>query len=344
MSFPVDVLYTWTGESGKNEMRFADHGELKHSLRSVTKFMPWVRRIFIVMNEKKKPSWFADDYETRVTIVDHDDIFTDEIGVVRPVTNSNSIETAISNTPGLSEHFIYFNDDFFIAKPLEPAYFFNEDGKAITRAKYEMVDMTETTFKGSLPPLTKGFHAHTPLPLRVSAYKRFKLAYPDYIRWIRQQNKRTGVGCDRCSLVRLPCPCMQSIHGTFAQWMVANNFAVHGNHQVRDILNVNYFNHTNYKNLQAVRTIEDIKSETFTINDSAETGRDEFGKGVSAFLSRVFPDPAPFESPSLVHREHATGDTLDTRTWSLITTVIMLLIVFTFLLQIKFECPSVPRN
>lgn len=293
-TFPVDVLYTWTGERAANEhMRFADHGELKHSLRSVAQFMPWVRHIFIVMNKKKKPSWFADHYQSRVTVLDHDDIFVDEIPVVKPVTNSNSIETAISNAPGLAEHFVYFNDDFFVARPLARNHFFTDNGRAVVRARHELVDTKNSAFPGL--PLTKGFHAHTPLALRKSAYQSFKAAFPTYIAWIRKENKRTGLGCDRCPEAGLPCPCMQAVHGTFAQYMLDNGFAVHGDSQAEDT-SANYFNHENYTDLVSIKRVEDIRSDTFTINDSAETNRQAFGEAVAAFLARVFPMPAPFEA------------------------------------------------
>lgn len=332
-TFPVDVLYTWSGEKGASEhMRFADHGELKHSLRSVAQFMPWARHIFIVMNKKKKPSWFANNYEKHVTILDHDDIFIDGIPVVKPVTNSNSIESAITNAPGLSEHFVYFNDDFFLAKPVPRSYFFTDDGKAIVQARYEIVDTKKSTFKGALPPLTAGFHAHTPLPLRKSAYTHFKAAFPDYVAWIRKENKRTGLGCDQCAQVGLPCPCMQAVHGTFAQWMVNNGFAVHGKRQISDTP-VNYFNHENYKSLNAIASIKDIHSDTFTINDSAETDREDFGKTISAFLARIFPVPAPFESP--VVKEMASANDANQTMIIAVASCAMLLL----LLLILFSSP-----
>lgn len=290
--FPIDVLYTWAGETRKEHMRLTDHGELKHSLRSVSQFLPWVNRVFVVMNKKQKPSWFSDDYANWVTLLDHDDIFVDNLPVTRPVTNSNSIETAISNAPGLSEHFIYFNDDFFITRPTPQTYFFTTDGKAIVN-QYKRADTKKSRLK-NLPPLTKGFHAHTPLPLRRSAYDQFKRTYSEYIEWIRTQNERIGIGCDRCLEMSLPCPCQQSVHGTFGWWMINNGFAVPRDNQVNDT-NQNYFNHENYMVLRTLR-LDDIPTNTFTINDSAETNREQFGTVIRDFLARVFPVPAPFEN------------------------------------------------
>ena len=48
-----------------------------------------------------------------------------------PSTNSNSIETTIINIEGLSEHFIYFNDDFYLGNYISYLDFFNEDGSKV---------------------------------------------------------------------------------------------------------------------------------------------------------------------------------------------------------------------
>ena len=48
-----------------------------------------------------------------------------------PTFNSNSIEFLLYKIPGLSEHFIYFNDDMYFGQPVKPSDFFTKDGKNI---------------------------------------------------------------------------------------------------------------------------------------------------------------------------------------------------------------------
>ena len=50
--------------------RFQDNEELRYSLRSVERFAPWVRHVFIVTNGQI-PSWLNLDYP-RVTLVPHE--------------------------------------------------------------------------------------------------------------------------------------------------------------------------------------------------------------------------------------------------------------------------------
>ncbi len=50
---------------------------------------------------------------------------------VLPTHNSQAVESQLHHIPGLSEHFLYSNDDMFIGRPLRPETFFSPGG--ITR-------------------------------------------------------------------------------------------------------------------------------------------------------------------------------------------------------------------
>jgi hypothetical protein len=49
--------------------------------------------------------------------------------------NTNAIEAVLYKIPGLEEHFLIGSDDYFVNKPLDISYFFNEEGKPIQRLK-----------------------------------------------------------------------------------------------------------------------------------------------------------------------------------------------------------------
>ena len=104
--------------------RFIQHDELKFSLRSVEMYMPWINHIFIVSDEQV-PEWLDTD-NPKISIVDHRDIIPED---ALPTFNSNAIEACLCNIPGLSEHFLYANDDMMVARPLTPDYFFAPDGR-----------------------------------------------------------------------------------------------------------------------------------------------------------------------------------------------------------------------
>lgn len=144
----IDLVYLWVNGNdpqwlakrnaciGKTEEksavncdgRYADNDELKYSLRSIDKYAPWLRRIFIV-TDNQVPVWL-DTSNARVRIVDHKEIMPD---VCLPCFNSAVIEHFLYKIPGLAEHFIYANDDMFINKPVTPETFFGKDGLPIVR-------------------------------------------------------------------------------------------------------------------------------------------------------------------------------------------------------------------
>ncbi len=111
--------------------RYENSDELKYSLRSVEKNLPWVRKIFIV-TDSQFPD-FLDTSNPKITIVDHTDIIPQKY---LPLFNSVIIEYFIHNIPDLSEQFLLASDDCFVNRQLTPDFFFR-DGLPIVRAIYE---------------------------------------------------------------------------------------------------------------------------------------------------------------------------------------------------------------
>lgn len=147
VQFPVDVVYTWVDgsdeewqasraaalgvsdpeqftESAAAEARFRQHDELRYSLRSLEQHAPWVNHIWIV-TAGQVPRWLDTDHP-KVTVVSHQDIWSDE-GIL-PTFNSHAIEAHLHRIEGLTEHFIYFNDDVFLGQDCGPELFFEANG------------------------------------------------------------------------------------------------------------------------------------------------------------------------------------------------------------------------
>lgn len=109
--------------------RFAEHDELKYSLRSVVKNAPWVRKIHIVTNGQV-PAWLNLNHP-KIHIVTHEEIFTNRSYL--PTFSSPAIEANLHRIPGLSKRFIYFNDDIFVMTPVTRDDFWTEKrGKCFT--------------------------------------------------------------------------------------------------------------------------------------------------------------------------------------------------------------------
>lgn len=145
--FPIDVVYTWVDGSDPSWLRkraaalnpeasetfteeadatarFADHEELRFSLRSLELYADWVNHIWIV-TDGQQPAWL-DTTNERVTVVDHKEIWSPD-GVL-PTFNSHAIEAHLHRIEGLSEKFLYLNDDMIFGRRVNPSMFFHGNG------------------------------------------------------------------------------------------------------------------------------------------------------------------------------------------------------------------------
>lgn len=134
----VDVVYTWVDHNDnerikyqnmilkKNDLnldvgRYRNNEELKYSLRSLEKYCPWIRYIFVVVKDGQKPS-FINFNNKKIKLVNHSEIMPKSS---LPTFNSLAIELCLHKIKDLSDHYIYMNDDLFILKHTSRYDFFN---------------------------------------------------------------------------------------------------------------------------------------------------------------------------------------------------------------------------
>lgn len=142
----IDAVYTWVDGSdetwkrkkmeycqksnreisadAQSDARFMDNEELKYSIRSLFKYASWINNIYII-TDNQIPNWLNENCP-KIKIIDHKEIFQNH--EVLPTFSSRAIETTLHHIPGLSEYFIYLNDDMFIGDFCVPEYFFLNNG------------------------------------------------------------------------------------------------------------------------------------------------------------------------------------------------------------------------
>lgn len=146
---PIDAVFTWVNHADTHwqtlyaearpeitnqesdaaaASRFRNNDELRFSLRSLHRNLPWIRRILIVSN-CHAPAWLDTGHD-RIVWVDHSDIIPPEY---LPTFNSHVIESYLHHAPSLSERFLYLNDDFFVMQPMQPSDFFTGAGLSLSR-------------------------------------------------------------------------------------------------------------------------------------------------------------------------------------------------------------------
>lgn len=228
-TLPLDAVISWVDGhdpvfrkkrdgylTGRHEDRYEDIagneryislGEIYFCIASIIRFAPFIKRIFIVTDGQNP---HADRFvrqcfpesDVQIRIIDHKEIFK---GYERylPVFNSLSIETMLYRIPGLSEYFVYFNDDVFLSAPVSITDFVI-DGKPVVYGYWHLTftawlcrelgrirKHAPFTFRDSMlnAALILGGKArhrfiriqHTPHVLRRSVCERFYAAHPELL-------------------------------------------------------------------------------------------------------------------------------------------------------------------
>lgn len=146
---PVDVVISWVDGNDPNHQgkmapfldkrvredipgahptRFRSVNEIRYCVLSIFTFAPYVRNVYIVTDEQDPglhediSNYFPERLKS-LKIIDHKEIFRGYEQFL-PTFSSRTIESMIWRIEGLSDNFIYFNDDSFLIRKTETADFF----------------------------------------------------------------------------------------------------------------------------------------------------------------------------------------------------------------------------
>lgn len=111
--------------TGNVEGRYRCNEELRFLLRSIEQYWTLPGRIYLV-TDQQVPHFIRN--HPHVSIVDHRDIMD---AAHLPVFSSMAIEANLHRIPGLAEHFVAFNDDIFLTRPVGYEDFFGDRGAVV---------------------------------------------------------------------------------------------------------------------------------------------------------------------------------------------------------------------
>jgi hypothetical protein len=137
--FPIDFVVLWVdggdpawrtvmqawwiasarGEDNNGICRYHDNGLLRYWFRGVERFAPWVRRVFFVTCGQR-PAWL-DPSHPKLRAVSHSEFIPADC---LPTFNSRAIQLNLHRIPDLAEHFVLFDDDTFLLRPVAPSFYF----------------------------------------------------------------------------------------------------------------------------------------------------------------------------------------------------------------------------
>jgi hypothetical protein len=311
ISFDIDLVFSWVdgsspeyiaarraqmegvvlGEGDDHEARFRQINELKYALRSVYMFAPWVRRIFIA-TDSPAPAWLAE--HPSVTIVRSEEFFSDPS--VLPTHNSQAVECQLHNIEGLSEHFLYSNDDMFFGRPVSPDMFFTPGGitkfiEAETRIGLGDNDAERSGFENAarvnrkllwnrFGRITTRHLEHTAAPLRRSVVAKMEREFPEEFRKTAASRFRAA---DNISVTN-------SFYHYYA--------LLTGRAVTQTAAKVRYVDTTARAGLNYLpKLLAKRNMDFFCLNDGSfpEVPADERAQVVTDFLEKYFPIKAPWE-------------------------------------------------
>ena len=311
ISFDIDIVFSWVdgsspeyiaarraqqqgvvlGEGDDHEARFRQINELKYALRSVYMFAPWIRRIFIA-TDSPAPAWLAD--HPAVTIVRSEEFFADPS--VLPTHNSQAVECQLHRIEGLSEYFLYSNDDMFFGRAVGPDMFFTPGGitkfieaetriglgeNAAERSGFEnAARVNRKLLWNRFGRITTRHLEHTAAPLRRSVVGHMEEEFPEEFRKTAASRFRAA---DNISVTN-------SFYHYYA--------LLTGRAVTQTAAKVRYVDTTMRSGLKYLpKLLAKRNMDFFCLNDGSfpEVSADERAEVVTDFLERYFPVKAPWE-------------------------------------------------
>ena len=147
----IDAVITWVDGSDKEykkrlekhlttptnyKKQYLQANEIEYCVKSILKFAPFVRRIFIVTDSQKPSFTGLKDLivSKKVKVVDHKEIFKGYEKYL-PTFNIRSIDAVLHRIEDLSEMFVYFNDDVFLINKIREEDWFVEN-KVVLMGKW----------------------------------------------------------------------------------------------------------------------------------------------------------------------------------------------------------------
>jgi len=128
----IDTINKYKGLLvGYTANRFRDFNTFRYFFRAVEENIPWIRKVFVVLQTpSQKPEWLQEG--PKLKCVYHNEFIPQEY---LPTYNSATIELFLWKIRGLSEHYIYFNDDMFVLNPLKESDFFDDNNNPVLSFK-----------------------------------------------------------------------------------------------------------------------------------------------------------------------------------------------------------------
>ena len=296
-------------------IRYRDWDNLQYLFRGIEQFAPWVNKVYFV-TWGHYPNWLNLD-APKLKIVRHEDFIPAEYN---PTFSSFVKELNMHLIPGLSEHFIHFNDDMFLLKETKREDFF-VDGKPcdcaiLTAHSHSEAEPFMFMQYRATGILNKYFNVKEVIKNNRSGWFNIKYGKMNFRSWVLSGFPRfTGIwqqhlpySLTKSAMIELWEKERDNLHQTclnkfrsisdFNIWLVRNWQLASGNFHPRSVRAGKSFVISDEASVAEVaRYIEKQKGKMICINDS-EMSWDDFARAKERLknsFNRILPDKSSFE-------------------------------------------------
>ena len=295
---PVDLVYTWVDGHNPdylkiynqyaeiprdlNPERIRDsYHTLKYSLRSVEKYLPWIRTIYIVTARPQIPDWI-DLENPKVQLIHHDEIIDPQY---LPTFNYNTIESFIYKIPGLSEYFLYSCDDFLFGNEVTIHDFLKPMHRIRIFGTFVGENLKFRIYERKHDIVSMGRIEHNPILYKKSIIEELQDHYSSEFFHTRNSRFRRD---DNITMQKV-----------FKQWMLTHHRKLSDPINVFELSRIHTFHKiTNKlaKQKRRIQKLEQKKPKFYCLNDDqGDLPNKEVVKLIRDFLDRNYPDKSQFE-------------------------------------------------
>lgn len=295
---PIDLVYTWVNGDDPEYLKiYNEHAEtpkdinpertrdtydmLKYSLRSVEKFLPWVRTIYIITARPQIPDWLQPDHP-KVKVIHHDQVIDQQY---LPTFNYNTIESCMHKIPNLSEYFLYCCDDFLFGSKVEISDFIDGEGRITVFGTLFGENLKFRIYERKLDIVSLGLVEHNPIFFKKSYINELQDHYKNLFHQTRLGKFRRD---DNVTMQKV-----------YKQWVLSNYNELARPIKVTELRKIHTFHKiTNNlkKQKKAIQKLEEKAPKFYCLNDDQrDNPNQDVVQLVQNFLNLNYPDKSSFE-------------------------------------------------
>ncbi len=306
-----EQFYRYRNLNGdKRETCFRDWNNLRYWFRGVEKYTPWVENVYFVTCGHY-PTWLNLDHP-KLHFVKHEDFIPMKY---LPTFNANTIELNLHRIKGLSEQFVYFNDDLFIVNKINRNRFFRNNkpcDMAVVNAQsgggigHMILNDVETINKHCIKKdvLKNNFFKWFNYKYGFNLLRTFcLLPWPRFTGFIdphfpNAYQKSTFEEIWQMELALLDKTCLSRFRESdnLNQYVMRYWQLVKGNFEPLNVFKDSLYMSINDTSIDEIKQIiENQKKAILVLNDDGVSDFENAEKAINASFQKIFPDKSKYE-------------------------------------------------